>query len=348
MKSLEESISIIIPIYNSEKYLQDCLNSILDETVKDYEIILVDDGSTDSSLNICNKYKENYPNIKVISQENKGVSVARNEGIKIAKNDWIMFIDSDDKLNKDFWENVNKDMKKNSDLIMYTYSRDDDKSCGNREKYNIDINLLRKSLLSFSSYKSKYKKEMLIDNMILWTCWGKLYRRDIINKYKIEFSKELYLGEDLLFNFVYFKYINDILFVNHQIYFYRVIPTSVTGQFSNNRIKNTVNLINLLKKEIDNGGFEELEVDFRQFIIGRVITCYLMYFSNKYNKKDNYSLKKELQEFCELDTVRNAIKNGFYKKLSLKKKQEIKYSMILFLLKRRRYDMLISKKNLIG
>lgn len=94
-------VSIIVPVYNVEKYLCECLDSILNQTYKEFELILVDDGSTDKSGEICDKYKGEHNNIKVIHQENQGQAAARNNGVKISEADWIMFVDSDDVIHYD-------------------------------------------------------------------------------------------------------------------------------------------------------------------------------------------------------------------------------------------------------
>lgn len=91
---MQPLVSVIIPVYNVGKYLDECIESILSQTISNFEIILVDDGSTDDSLNICNKYKNK--NVIVIHQENSGVSAARNAGIKVAKSEFITFVDGDD------------------------------------------------------------------------------------------------------------------------------------------------------------------------------------------------------------------------------------------------------------
>ena len=96
-------LSIIIPVYNAEKYLKECINSVLRQKLEDYEVILVDDGSTDSSLKICRSYESKNSRIKVLHQTNQGVSSARNSGIKQANGDWLTFIDSDDVIDDTFF-----------------------------------------------------------------------------------------------------------------------------------------------------------------------------------------------------------------------------------------------------
>ena len=113
-------VSIIIPVYNVEKYLEECVNSILNQKIKNYEIILVDDGSTDSSGEICDKMSANNQEITVIHQKNQGLSEARNSGIKKATGEYLMFVDSDDFINENV--NLNK-IFPNLKTINYTRLR---------------------------------------------------------------------------------------------------------------------------------------------------------------------------------------------------------------------------------
>ena len=118
-------VTLIIHVYNSEKYISKCLDSILEQTYKDYEILIVNDGSKDNSQKIINEYKNKYPE-KIISieQENKGVSETRNESIKRANGEYIMFIDNDDYLDKDYIETfVNEIEKKDYDIVLGGYRR---------------------------------------------------------------------------------------------------------------------------------------------------------------------------------------------------------------------------------
>ena len=103
-KEAKVNISIVVPVYNVENYLVECLQSILEQTYKDFELILVNDGSVDKSGEICDEYKKKYDNIKVVHQKNQGQSVARNNGVKLSEADWIMFVDSDDVIHPNLLE----------------------------------------------------------------------------------------------------------------------------------------------------------------------------------------------------------------------------------------------------
>ena len=113
-------ISVIIPVYNVEKYLKECLDSVINQTLKDIEIICVNDGSTDNSLNILENYAKKDNRIIVISQKNKGLSGARNTGLKYCSGEYVSFIDSDDYVSKDLFElTYNNAISNNSDLVIF-------------------------------------------------------------------------------------------------------------------------------------------------------------------------------------------------------------------------------------
>lgn len=206
---MDKLISIIVPIYNGEAYLEQCLDSIVNQTYKALEIILVDDGSKDNSLEICNGYAKIDSRIIVVHKDNGGVSSARNIGIKQAKGEYILFIDSDDTVELTYVEellNANKDSK--YDLVI----------CGYKEMYtcrNIQKEYLPKNKLTGDIKEDLYK--------IYYFCLGpfaKLYKTDIIKRNKVSFPVEIRLGEDQVFNQLYLYYVSKYYFVNKALYNY--------------------------------------------------------------------------------------------------------------------------------
>ena len=144
-------LSIIVPIYNSEKYLKECLDSLVNQTFKDIEIICVNDGSTDGSLNIIKHFAQNDSRIKIINQENKGQSAARNAGLKIARSEWVTFIDSDDYIDLNTYERALA--VSNIDIICFGDRNESKKSRFYNKNYTIDTNIL---VLNASSFVGKH------------------------------------------------------------------------------------------------------------------------------------------------------------------------------------------------
>jgi len=186
-------ITIIIPIYNAEKYLDRCLSSINDQTYSNYELILVNDGSIDSSEKICKQYIENNPKITYFWTENGGPSKARNLGIINANGQYITFIDADDWVDANYLENFINVL---SILDHKLFSQ----GC----------------TIEFENRKS----EIGNDNIHLASCWGNLFEREIILKNNIRFDLSMKLGEDTVFNLDYSKFINEVRYIQSYSYHY--------------------------------------------------------------------------------------------------------------------------------
>ena len=208
--------SIIIPIYNVEKYLNLCLDSVLAQEFADYEIILVDDGSTDNSPAICDEYAEKYSQIKVIHKTNGGLSDARNFGIKEAQGDYLMFLDSDD-----FWNgrNVLSELhniivERNPDIIIHELSSFYDLGKIVPRKFK------NKDIQNFSfDFKRDLKK--LVDNDVYYaTACNKIIRTSIVKKNEIEFPKGK-VHEDVAWCANIIPYIRSYALYSNPFYYYR-------------------------------------------------------------------------------------------------------------------------------
>ena len=172
-------LSVIIPVYNCENYLSRCLDSILNQTFNDYEVICINDGSNDGSLEILNKYSMIDKRIKVYNQKNIGVAKTRNKAIKLAKGKYIMFIDNDDFIDIDYFEvNINEIIKKKMDIVLSGYRRVD---CNN------------KIIKSLKLENTKWSRLMIM------APWAKIYRKEFIVKNNIIFLDND-IGEDVYFN----------------------------------------------------------------------------------------------------------------------------------------------------
>lgn len=210
-------ISIIIPIYNSESYLYRCLDSVLSQSYKNIEIILINDGSVDRSGEICNDYANRDKRIKVIHQQNKGVSVARNVGLDIATGDYVTFVDSDDWLGSEYISTLVACMDlEDSDIIITNGT----KVINNKYIVNKfdEIGLLVNNEIDISSL------------MYNGYAWGKLYRADMIKEKNIRFNVNLSLWEDLVFMFEYISFAKKIYFTNNIYYYYNDIPNSLSSR----------------------------------------------------------------------------------------------------------------------
>ncbi|MBX9136408.1 MULTISPECIES: glycosyltransferase [unclassified Clostridium] len=223
-------ISIIVPVYNVEKYLEKCIESILNQTYENIEIILVDDGSTDNSLNICNFYASKDKRIKVIHQENRGVSYARNVGLNLAKGDYIGFVDSDDYIEDNMYEILINDILENdSDISICGFKQ---LTLDNNIIFNYGTN--KKIVLS----KEKALEGFISDKFIkefMYAPWNKLYKRSIVTN--VKFRTDLRIGEDLLFVFECLEKSNKISLYDTCKYNYINRENSLmTSKFSEKRL----------------------------------------------------------------------------------------------------------------
>ena len=184
-------ISIIVPVYNAEKTLRQCVDSILSQEYKDFELFLVDDGSKDGSPAICDEYAEKDNRIKVIHKPNGGVSSARNLGLDYAKGEWVTFIDSDDYISDDYFSGV---VSCKQQLLISGF-RDE-----------IDGKVYENVRMSSAIYQTAYEVRQFIrtqvsGNMVLRGPWGKFYSRELIGNQR--FNTDMKLGEDTCFVFDY-------------------------------------------------------------------------------------------------------------------------------------------------
>lgn len=207
-------ISIIVPIYNSKKTLCRCVDSILNQTFTDWELLLIDDGSKDKSGEICDEYTANDFRIKTFHKVNGGVSSARNIGLDNASGKWVTFVDSDDWVYPDYLNNYVRCLDDNIDLVV--------------QGFNSDKPLFSDENLSENKYFSNFDGSIfdgipiLLKNDILGFLWIKLFNNTIIKKYKLRFNEKLNLSEDEEFILRYLVYCKKIIAIDEIGYFYNV------------------------------------------------------------------------------------------------------------------------------
>ena len=221
-------ISVIIPVYNAEEYVADILEDVLAQTYKDLEIILIDDGSKDSSLKILKKYELRDDRIIVLHCENGGPSKARNIGLKYATGEFIRFLDADDRIHTDSMEHLISPMLEDDtiDMVIGNY-------CCIPEQGYLSGKELRQG-----TYDKNTFIDIFIDNVrtfFIGVPWNKLYRRQIIEKNRFEFDENLIWCEDFVFNIEYYKKASTIyiVYVNKGIYNYYMRKAGITHNLDN-------------------------------------------------------------------------------------------------------------------
>lgn len=236
-------ISIIVPVFNAQDYLEACIRSVLTQSFQDFELLLIDDGSTDDSLNICRRWEAD-PRVHITSTENHGVSHARNLGLQQACGSWVMFLDSDDQLAKGALEKLSELIAPDPSLVIGAYTEADPGATkALREKVSADS--LRTMILDPINH------DLLPDfyelkPMSLCACWGKLYRSAVIREHSIRFPEELRLSEDTLFNLDYLEHIDHALITDMPVIHYRHNEGSVTKVFREQHLVNRFRFFDLL------------------------------------------------------------------------------------------------------
>lgn len=233
-------LSIIIPVYNSEKYLADCLKSVINQQNEEWEIILVNDGSTDNSENICRGYSEKDNRIKLYSKNNEGVSKTRNFGISKANGDYIIFLDSDDILVSGALTIIESKIKTyNADVICYgTYL-----SYSNLEikkKYTNIESYSERCIRTEEDFKTYIYKE-LVEGKNLGIIGNYAVRRTLIEELK--FNPNFIMCEDLLFNMTMFRKAKTVVFIPEFLYIYRENDDSCTRTYSYKKILDKKNIV---------------------------------------------------------------------------------------------------------
>lgn len=213
------TISVIIPVYNVEAYLRQCLDSILNQTYRDLEIILVNDGSTDSSPQICEEYGARYSRITLIHKTNGGLSDARNAGLKVATGAYISFVDSDDLIALDFYD------KMLSLLISY---KADIVEC-NPLKFKEDFELPPETFNSgtVEIYDTEQALRLLISDYIQPVVWNKLYNREVLTELEFPLGK---IHEDVFWTYQAVGKAKKFIKISDALYFYRQQENSIMGQ----------------------------------------------------------------------------------------------------------------------
>lgn len=234
-------VSLIVAVYNGEKYIASCIDSIMNQTYQNYEVILVDDGSKDSSGTICDCYAEKDSRIKVIHQVNRGCSAARNEGLSHAKGEYIGIIDQDDYLHEKYIEYFMKLMLDHNAEIATT---DTIFSFIGSAPASADLDFNKYNIISGEDAA----KEMLMYTLQIGP-WNKLIKKSLIERTGISFQEQFYCGEGFAFSVECFQSTNKVVVGHQNVYFYRIDnATSGSSTFSLRKYNSSVNAQDYMRK----------------------------------------------------------------------------------------------------
>ncbi len=272
-------ISVIIPVYNSERYLTKCLDSVGRQDFKNFEVIIIDDGSTDSSIEIIKEFTNKYLNFKYIQQENMGASAARNKGIKISKGKFISFIDSDDFVDKDFLKDMYKEaLDKECDVVCCGYST-----------YYPKKNIVIKDLFMLSSgvYKPyKFLNIMIRDFRIHYTMWNKLWKRDLFENNNIEYPKMCFEDISTVPKLIYYS--NKIAVISKSYYYYTNNKDSLVHTVNVSQLNDYIKSLAMLRLFLENENiYNDFKLSYKLYTL-RLFICNLKMIFLIYKKNRDF------------------------------------------------------------
>ncbi|MEQ8200718.1 MAG: glycosyltransferase [Syntrophomonadaceae bacterium] len=318
MIKIRPFLSIIIPVYNAEKYLPACLESVINQTEKSIEIIVIDDGSTDNGLAIIKKYAKKDDRIVVISQENSGVSSSRNTGIRSAKGIYTWFIDADDWIELKSVKLLKTVAEANQyDAILFSFALVD-----------VDGEVLHNAsgMLADNYRFNQNSREEILKNIIngrLCTIWRSIYRTDFIKNQQLFFDETLHTAEDVLYSYQILVRCENGIFIDHCLYYHRKTPYSLTHTFYRDEFTNTLRARTLVSM-----GIEPLMREC-QFAQKRVVTStilsinYIMRLFYEYRETHKKERFATLEDILNYDYFQDFAWKASYKELGFIYKIEL-------------------------
>ncbi len=299
-------VSIIVPLYKAEMNLKQCIDSILAQTLKEIELILVDDGSPDSSGNIAEDYKKKDDRVIVLHQSNQGAAQARNTGIRAANGEYIGFVDADDWIDSNMYSEMYNLAKKNNqaDVVMCGYISESD---SNISKVNTP--------LKDGTYDSKVIVSKVITpmvgtldkKMVSWkyrvmgSVWRNIFKRELLVKQDIYFNKALSYSEDLIFSIEFLLKSKNLAIINKPFYHYRISEKSLSNGYRKDLFDNLLMVDNIIRKLLDQK-LDSKILDSRTMIIVRKVILNEM---DKENPNAFFKKMENIQVILNNDKVRD-------------------------------------------
>lgn len=328
-----ELVSIVVPVYNVENYLQECILSLVNQTYKNIEIILVDDGSSDSSGRICDQFAEKDTRVKVIHKINAGLGYARNSGLEIASGEYVTFIDSDDEAEKNLVELLMKAVhEKGVDTCVGGFKRiNEDGKIIFREQYQSKI------YINDDVYQKLFARMLGSDvdkhDAIKMSVWNVLYSMKIIRENNIRFpSERILISEDIIWDSEYYRYSRCAAIIESTAYNYRVTPGSLTQKYKPNRFEMVCKLYEVLHEKVKNNSDMKTRLQ-RQFFVNLRVCIHQENRAISHNDKRTY--KNRLKEIINNEVVEKIVNEYPIKQIQFKQRifiSLVKYKMLILLM----------------
>ena len=316
-----ELISIIVPVYKVEKYLEKCVKSILNQTYTNLEIILVNDGSPDECGRLCDKLAKVDDRIKVFHKENGGLSDARNYGVERASGEYIGFVDSDDYIHENMYEKLYEAIKKSGTKIS---------ECGVTRVYKNKLRPHYEGEDYFSILdKQEYLEEYLENRRLYGSAWCKLIHKDLAKKIKFPIGK---IYEDAFYTLELLENVDKFTIISGNYYYYFIRENSITTRPFSSKDMDYIEIMDRIR-DYTLSNFPK----FKEQLLVRLTYAYLSIF-NQLIVLDNYKTKKEYK------ILKNKLKDSYFKVLVNKKTpKNLKVALVLLSINERLYKFILSK-----
>lgn len=334
------NVSIIVPIYNVEKYLERCMDSLLNQTLKDIEIIMVDDGSPDNCPQMCDEYAKKDGRVKVIHKKNAGLGMARNSGLEIASGEYVAFVDSDDFVQLDAYEILyNEATNTKSDYVLCGYNRIKDNECvwTYHSETSCNSDLFKGAeclevLKGMIGRDIKFPRSLHFD----FAVWHGIYRNQLIKDNLLRFCSERDLiSEDIVFHLSFIPHCNIIRTISNGLYNYCENQGTLTTKYKPGRFKAILKLHAFIESEVKKqawGKGVDMAKRLDYLLVDKVIST--ISYVARFNKKNANS---EIADICNNLKVQAVFRNYPIRELQMKKKLiglliRLKFSLGLYLL----------------
>lgn len=317
---MDNKVSFIIPAFNVEKYISACIDSILAQNLSTWELIIVDDGSTDATAEICNAYAERDERIKVICQQNAGSAVARNSGLDIATGEWIAFIDGDDWIEKNYLETLQPYMSQNYDFVMYSYCevRGTDKRSmsGTQNEIVLEKDKFRLMVMDVIDTEKRVPEVASCRSQF----WTKVYRKEFLLEYNLRSNPELRMSQDVMFNLRVYNNAEKAVFIPKLLYNYRILGDSTCHRYSEDQVPRILKLTEAIGSYVEETGLEQVgELLFRKRILVSLVNACRLDFCHKSNPASYAVRRKNFLALCKQEPFVSALKTDVIREFSFKK-----------------------------
>ena len=302
-------ISFIIPAFNVEKYICTCIDNILNQKIDDWELIIVDDGSTDATAEICDMYAEKDKRIKVMRQKNAGSAVARNSGLDMATGKWIAFIDGDDWIEENYLETLQPYMEQNYDFIMYSYyevrGMDKKSRCNALDEIELGKDEFQQMVMDVIDTEKRVS-EVASSRSQFWT---KIYQKEFLFRNKLRLDPQLRMSQDVMFNLCVYNNAVKAIFIPKLLYNYRILGDSTCHRYSTEQLSRILKLTEAMGSYVKEMELKQKgEILFQKRILVSLVNACRLDFCHKDNPNSYTVRRGKFLCLCKQEPFASALK----------------------------------------